>query len=56
MFGDFLSDGSKDSNRQMLLAGKKSLEERKDLITQNKILDLKLHYRAIVRSVQSMKP
>jgi len=35
LFGDFLSDGSSQSNRQMLIAGKKALEERKNLLSQN---------------------
>ena len=35
IFGDFLSDGSKESNRQMLIAGKKALEQRKNLLSQN---------------------
>ncbi len=35
LFGDFLSDGSSKSNRQMLIAGKKALKQRKNLLSQN---------------------
>ena len=36
LFGNFLPDGSKESNRQMLIAGKEALKQRKNLIMQNK--------------------
>jgi predicted ABC-type ATPase len=35
-FGNFLPDGTKESNRQMLVAGKEALTQRKNLIAQNK--------------------
>lgn len=35
LFGNFLPDGSKESNRQMLIAGKEALRQRKYLISQN---------------------
>ncbi|HIP12847.1 MAG TPA: hypothetical protein EYG73_09045 [Arcobacter sp.] len=36
LFGNFLPDGTKESNRQMLRAGKKALLQRKDLLAQDK--------------------
>ena len=36
LFGNFLPDGTTESNRQMLIAGKKALQQRKDLLTKDK--------------------
>ena len=36
LFGSFLPDGTQKSNRQMLVAGKKALQQRKDLLAKNK--------------------
>ncbi len=35
LFGSFLADGTKESNRQMLIAGKEALRQRKYFIGQN---------------------
>ena len=36
LFGSFLPDGTQESNRQMLVAGKKALQQRKNLLAKNK--------------------